>query len=603
MRGCYSSAMDLDANNEKQAAAREEVRSAAWVGPVVCAVLLAATTAAFLFLVGFREIGWLGKAGPLQLAAVLGAVVAVFAVALVASRAVLLRTPALVARLQGRNPWPGMPLSYDRASILRAAAVVIVFWLPWIVLQYPTGMNGDTYNQLYQFQTSSPTFYSTLGLVLEASYIDHHPVFDTLLFGSFWAIGAALGNQNIGLFAYSICQSLAGAVVLAACVCYLKRLGVPKAFRLVSLAFVALFPAFPLWCATMVKDSLFSICFAWFFLLFIEAFRTRGAALSRRSFLVAFVAASVLCILTKKPGIYIVVPSLLALLAFCWRAQGRARLAAALLAVPLACSLAIPAVLYPAIGGVAPGGRQESFGFAFQQVVTVLSEADDVTDAERAAVEAVMDTNRALERYDVTSVDPAKNSVRVSATSVDYLRFVGAWATIGLRHPLLYAKSLFSISSGLLCPGVSVKYNNTPEQEQAWVDTFYKNDPTGEIDLHFDKPDALEGASEAVFTFYQKLSNMPPLSIPFGRGFYGGWLPIICITLATAASRRYLVAYAPIILSVMFVVVSPVASSRYVIPLLFVAVLQLGLLCCALCSSAGSQRVAQHAKHQCDAVE
>ncbi|MBQ9069520.1 MAG: hypothetical protein IJ131_10800 [Eggerthellaceae bacterium] len=560
---------------------------AAWVAPAVCAFLLAGLMAAFLYLVGFREVSWLAKAGPAQQAAAWIATGAVFFVALVAGRAVVVHTPDLIARLAPFDPWRWMPLAYGRASIGKAALFVFVLWIPWIALQYPAGVNGDTFNQLYQFQTSSPTYYSTMQVVLDASFIDHHPLFDTLLFGAFWALGDALGNQNIGLFAYSICQSVACAAVLAACVCYLDRLGVPKVFRLVSLLFVALFPAIPLWCATMVKDSLFSICFAWFFLLYIEVFRTRGSALVRGRFLAAFVAASTLCVLTKKPGIYIVAVSLLVLLVYCRRSQGRARLAATLVAVPLCCSLVVPAVLYPVVGGVAPGGTQESFGFALQQVVTVVREADDLTSSERAAVEGVLDLSRALERYDVASVDPVKNSARLEATGADYLRFAGAWATIGARHPLVFARSLLSISSGLLSPGVGILYNHTSDQDPSWVETFKRNDPTGELSLTFDKPDALDGVSDQVFSLYQGVVNAPLLNIPFGRGFYGGWVPLICITLACAASRRALVAYAPVVMSVLFVLVSPVASTRYVVPLLFVTVLELGLLCYFLASSKG----------------
>ena len=58
----------------------------------------------------------------------------------------------------------------------------------------------------------------------------------------------------------------------------------------------------------MCKDSLFSAVFILYFVAFIEIVRTKGAACSKR-FLACYVILSGLCILTKKPGVYIFILS------------------------------------------------------------------------------------------------------------------------------------------------------------------------------------------------------------------------------------------------------------------------------------------------------
>ena len=101
-----------------------------------------------------------------------------------------------------------------------------------------------------------PTFYTTLGTTVEQSYVDHHPVFRTLIFGFFLALGDALGSQNAGLFIYSLFQCALTAFALGVSCCYLEHLGVPKVFRFVSVLFIALFPPIPQWATCMIKDAL-----------------------------------------------------------------------------------------------------------------------------------------------------------------------------------------------------------------------------------------------------------------------------------------------------------------------------------------------------------
>ena len=80
-------------------------------------------------------------------------------------------------------------LEFNRKSVLVAALVIVIFWTPWIVLSYPTVVAYDTMNQIYQFQTSAPTYYSTTQVFVDAEYIDHHPVFLSLVYGSVLWVG------------------------------------------------------------------------------------------------------------------------------------------------------------------------------------------------------------------------------------------------------------------------------------------------------------------------------------------------------------------------------------------------------------------------------
>ena len=541
--------------------------------------VLAATSFGSMATVGVREYKMLaGDQGMLVMAA---ATLGIFAVVAVACYVLLRNADRLLAWSGRKEPLRALPLTFDRRSIAIASAVILVCWIPFIVLQYPVAMNGDTYNQLYQFQTSAPTFYSTEGVYVPESYVDHHPVFDTLVFGAFLSLGDAVGSQNVGLFAYSLFQCVLIAIGLGLTCCYLEKLSVPKPFRLVSLVFCALFPPVPFWACVMVKDVLNAAVFVYFSLIVAEAVRTRGAAFNSKALVVAYVILGCLCILTKKSGVIVVVASSVALMGYL-----RCRWVALVsgMAVPVLVSFAlVPAVVYPAIGGVAPGGKQEAFGFAFQQVITAMNESDDLTDGEREALKAVLNVKQAQGKYTPELVDPVKNSARDSATTEDYLRFIPAYFSIGLRHPLAYTASVFQICGTLITPGRTFTFFDTPEQEESWVEGFAEADTNGELHLTFYKPEPIKSWMKAVSDGWRAFVPMlGPFQLFFNTGFYGGWIPLTCLVVCLFHMRRYAVALVPMLSFIAILLLSPASSVRYMVALAFTTPLILGLMCASL---------------------
>lgn len=510
-----------------------------------------------------------------------GITIAVFVISTSLCYALLRRGEALLAWADSKKPPKHLALNFDRKSIPIAAAVIFVCWIPWMVLQYPCSMNYDTYNQLYQFQTSSPTLYTTLGVSVPESYIDHHPVFDTLLFGAFLSLGDALGSQNIGLFAYSVFQCALTAIALGLACCYLAKLKVPWPFRFISLVFCSFFPPIPQWATCMLKDPINAALFVYFFLMAIEAVRSNGSFFASWKRTAGYIAVAMLVILTKKSGVLVVSITTLALLITYH--QHWKQLVLGLIVPLVVCFAVIPATVYPAIGGVAPGGKQEAFGFALQQTITAINERDDLSEAERNAVSRVLDIEQAQKRYRSDVVDPVKNSTVRNASTLDYLSFIPAYFSIGLRHPQAYTASVFTVVGGLICPLKPFTYYNSPYDEEN-ISTFANADSKGELHLTFDKPEPIESASDSVYRKIAKLyERIGPIAIFFSPGFYGGVIPIICLVICLFSdNKRSVLALVPIIVAVAIVVIGPAGSNRYVLPLLYSTPLMLGILCAAL---------------------
>jgi hypothetical protein len=157
-----------------------------------------------------------------------------------------------------------------RRRLWPAFGVLLAGWLPWLIVHYPGNVDSDTITQKLQW----------LGLQERS---DHHPWFDTAVFGWFWDLGDAVGDDRIGLFAYVLVQESATALGVALVLAYLSWLGLPAVAGWTLTVAVAVFPLYAMSPAVMSKDAFAVVFWLPFLVLFAEAVRTRGRVLFRSS--------------------------------------------------------------------------------------------------------------------------------------------------------------------------------------------------------------------------------------------------------------------------------------------------------------------------------
>ena len=104
-------------------------------------------------------------------------------------------------------------------------------------------------------------------------------------------------------------QGTATIVAFTASVAYLRKLGAPTALCFAAYAYFCVMPFISTWALTMVKDSLFSLVYIPYFMMLLGAVATRGKSLQRPRAIVLFILLGMLLCLTKKTGIYVVVPT------------------------------------------------------------------------------------------------------------------------------------------------------------------------------------------------------------------------------------------------------------------------------------------------------
>lgn len=452
----------------------------------------------------------------------------------------------------GRSPAP----AFSWKRFLLAAGAVALCYLPYYLYFFPGLGNPDT-NMQMAWALHLPTEWLQYSPVRgpEVYATNHHPYFTTLLFGLFAKIGLGLGDIRYGVGLYCLLQLLALALIVTAAWAYLRHLGLGERLCRGGLAFTALFPLFPLYGITMLKDPLFSMTLLTFSMLLLELARSGGERLRENWFCVLLFVNALLVALTKNQGVYFVAVIALAVLAFF---PCRLRAAAALLAPALLFQFVWLGVLLPA-WNVAPGGRQEVLGIFFQQTARYVSTyPEDVTEEEAEAIRAVIDYDRLAELYNPTLSDGVKFTYNQDCTEEDRAAYFRAWAQMFRRHPDAYIQAFI---------------------HNAYAG-FYLERETGLTYVNFDTRciedypflqvprSARLGRTELVIRYMlRSVQHVPGLGLFFRIGAYP-WV-VLFLFLDALRRRQYgrILPQLPCILTVGVLFLAPVSGSyRYAMP-------------------------------------
>ena len=230
---------------------------------------------------------------------------------------------------------------------------------------------------------------------------------------------------------------------------------------------------------------------------------------------------------------------------------------------------------------------------AIQQTTALIKQDPDaLSPEERAAVDAVFDAERAVEVFEPYRADGAKDTYRPDATVQDTVRFLQVWAAAGLRHPDVYLRTMATTNGMLYIP--YMKLTSFTENDFAGRAYVYEDMGTGFV-VDIAHPQA---QVEAIRYLMQEspesaFSDLPVVSLFFTTGFYGGWIPFLSVVAVLYARRRkrrsneeepgesagalgieavephLVLGIFPVIVCFALLFICPVASPRYVLPLLF----------------------------------
>lgn len=507
-------------------------------------------------------------------------------------------------------------------SIALFSVIMALFWLPWLIANYPGGTYWDTYYQIFQCYPENhpiaviPYAECYDNTLTDAYLCDHHPIVDTLIYGAFGMASDALtGNWMAGVFVFVCLQGAATIVAFTASIAYLRERSCPPALCFFAYVFLCVMPFVSTWALCMVKDSLFGLFYIPYMMMLFEAVRTRGESLRTSRAVVLFALAGLALCLTKKTGLYVVVPTAVIAMIVCLMRDHRKRNARsdshvhrsgiryrhreqaarphdhrpwkAYLTQALLCGIVMtivfPMVVFPLLN-VAPGGKQEVLGTLFQQTARhVLYYPDDVTEDELEAIDALLEYDNLAHQYTFNFQDEVKYRYNLDATGDEIVEYLKVWAAQGLRHPESYLASLFSIAGYYVAPCGPANIR------MVTVDTHM-----GEDDRYMLwNPEELDWLREGLDEAYKAVSETPGVDAPLLLVVYVFWLPAVLMFVAWRHRLRCGVLFAPALILLGFCVIAPVYDARYCIPLLNAAPLMLCMVAVLLREASARGRSAE----------
>jgi hypothetical protein len=461
--------------------------------------------------------------------------------------------------------------------VLQIAAILVVAWLPWAISAYPGYLDEDTVFQLAMSQG-----------FMETS--DHHPFFDTLIFGLFYNLGeTVLGTATRGVFLYTLVQLVLIALSFSLLLAYLRSRGIPRRLFVAFVIIAGVFPLYPLTASYMSKDMLFTVIWIPFLIIYVEAAISKGQALRQPSVLILFTALLVLASLTKKTGPVIVVLSLIVLCIFC--KNNRARIATCFLAFALVFFLGWQGLVLNA-AGIGRGASREILALPMQQLSRAVANNSGALNAtDREAL------NRYFQGYDIGElyipnyVDHVKERLDEDELSRDPWGFARLYLDVGLKNPSIYLSAVANHTVGLYFPSGdamdTLNYNNSFTTNAHFLSLYenFANVHNGQWSSDFTHDDFIvfveqfaqgdERIKQQRTELVEGLSRVPLLSTLMSPAVTGTWLlafVIVCaLRLPKGQRAALLVAAVPFMLFWLAIAVGPAMFTRYFLALYFSA--------------------------------
>ena len=314
-------------------------------------------------------------------------------------------------------------------------------WLPYFIYFYPGTSNEDTVIMIMEYN-EIPSYIQTMSAVQadDIFITNHHPYILTLVFSWFIKLGLHFGDICIGVAAYVILQMIALSLVFAGCLYYIRTCGVTTKRMIGALLILMFLPIFPMYAICMLKDTVYATFCLIFIMMMHYVARTKGQAFRKVWFDLAMFAVACMMVLTKVYAMYILL--IVGVVYLVKYRRTFAQIIASVILPVILYKVVFCGILLPALN-VAPGGIQEALSVPFQQTARYVTEyGDQVTAAEKKAINKVLPYKKLAKKYTPELSDPVKKYYNQEATKQDLKNYFKVWWQMFLKHPEVYVESV-----------------------------------------------------------------------------------------------------------------------------------------------------------------
>lgn len=342
---------------------------------------------------------------------------------------------------------------FKEKPVLYTLIIILICWLPYIISFYPAILSPDPTNQIKQFFNIPTRYIDGIKLINKDILLTNdNPILHTVLLGGSVKIGHTLGNDNFGLFIYSIIQIIIFMSALIYSIKYSIKIKVPTIFTIIMLIIYSLVPLFPFYAMSAVKDVIFS---SFLLIYVIKLFDLIKYNNYKKIDYIKLTILLLLICLSRNNGMYNILLSLPLALIFLKKEKNK-------IILTLLTSISIY-LLFVNVGlpllQITPGNKREMFSLPFQQTARYVKYyGDDLTKEEREIIDKVLTVDTLADRYDPVKADPVKNGFNALSTSEDFSNYLKVWFKLFWRHPNVYIESTLNNIYGYFYPNTTKWY-------------------------------------------------------------------------------------------------------------------------------------------------
>ena len=464
-------------------------------------------------------------------------------------------------------------LEYNNSkSILsmRVFFIILACWLPYYIVFFPGNSFQDTVTQLMQaFHLPSITAGISLTDGINTFYSDHHPVFLTILYGSFARLGILLsGNIKLGIGLYTLFQMIFMAFIMTLSVRMSGKMGVSLELQKFLVFVYSICPFFALNSIGVVKDTILALSVLIITELLLYAVQNRGEPFHNWRYNAVLFAGLLLLMLSKKTGLYIAAVSMI-----CFCISYRKRFIFVM--IPFLTSILTYCILFSVVifpkMNVENGGKQEMLGPLFQHTARYVRDyPEDVTDWEQTAIDGVLDYEKLGDLYNSLTTDPVKAVFKQTAGTKDLKEYFKVYISQFFKHPDAYIQAFFSnMCFFFYLDGTNVlgytSWMNISDCRKDFLEEqgIYKEDYK---ELEFTKAD-WQIKFALVYTGLIELLEITPVLGLFFRKAGIVYLTMMLLLAMMYRRNKLVLGMIPIFVCFLFLFVSPVGDTRYTYPL------------------------------------
>ena len=445
--------------------------------------------------------------------------------------------------------------TFKKHPFLFSLCFIVICWLPYIISYYPIILSPDPSFQIRQF-FGIRTKYADYAILLDENVVmtNHHPVTHTMLLGGCLKLGTMIGNDNLGLFFYSIIQISVLASVLAFSIYYMQKMGLKTKYLIGVLLIYALVPMFPLYAMSGVKDVLFGAFIFLYFIFLHNLVKTKCEGYKWWNYLLIIILLILIC-LFRNNGIHVLILSLPFTLIIARKKWKQ-------LLTVMVCVFGFYGVFDKVIlpyYKITPGSIREVLSVPFQQTARLAKyHGDEFTEEDIATIDKILGYDDLAERYDPELADPVKNEFNKYATDEDLKEYFKVWFNGLIKHPGTYIEATMNNVYGFFYL-----------EKTKWY-VYYKFDDRiteNGFDYHYN---SLETSRNILSEYAVAFPYIPGIGLISNIGF-NVW--IIFTLFAYAIYKKLyknILVLAPALILILVCVVGPANTYfRYALPFIF----------------------------------